>query len=333
MEVSRAGDPGGQPGKAAVVTIGAFDGVHLGHQALIGRLRERAWQGGLASAVVTFDRHPATVVHPEWAPRLLTDLDQKLELLAGQGLDRALVVTFDQGRSQESAEHFVADTLVARLGARIVVVGQDFRFGHGRRGDVALLTACGDQFGFDVEEIIPVTGPVPVANGSVDQALGDPGRDVISSSRIRRLVADGQVGQAARLLGRPHELRGVVTRGDGRAGPLLGFPTANVEVPQEILLPADGVYAGTYRRPGGSVHRAAISIGCRPTFYGPTARSVVEVHVLDGFSADLYGEVARVRVIERLGDQQRFETAEDLITQIHKDVKAAQAALQGWRGC
>ncbi|PZS21893.1 MAG: bifunctional riboflavin kinase/FAD synthetase [Acidimicrobiales bacterium] len=333
MEVIRDGDRRTRPERAAVVTIGAFDGVHLGHQALISRLREQARQGGLDSAVVTFDRHPATVVHPERAPLLLTDLDQKLELLAGQDLDRALVVTFDQGRSQESAEHFVADTLVERLRAGVVVVGQDFRFGHGRRGDVSMLAACGTQLGFAVEDIAPVRGPVPNSDGSFALSPGDPRGDVISSSRIRRLVADGQVGQAAQLLGRPHELRGVVARGDGRAGPLLGFPTANVEIPQAILLPADGVYAGTYQRPSGSVHRAAISIGCRPTFYGPSARSVLEVHVLDGFSADLYGEAARVRVMERLGDQQRFGAVEDLIVQIHKDVEAAQAALQGWRGC
>lgn len=327
MEVIGDGNDRSRPERGTVVTIGAFDGVHLGHQALIARLRERARAGGLASAVVTFDRHPATVVRPEWAPQLLTDLGQKLELLADQGLDYTLVITFDQARSEEAAEDFVADTLVDRLKARVVVVGQDFHFGHGRRGDLSLLAACGDQLGFEVEGLPLVGGPGLATDGSVRPA------PTISSSRIRRLVAEGQVREAAQLLGRTHEIRGSVTRGDGRAGQLLGFPTANVAVPPEILLPGEGVYAGYYERPGGSVHRAAISIGRRPTFYGPTASPVVEVHVLDGFSADLYGEAARVRVMERLGDQQRFAEVDDLVTQIGKDVEAARAALQGWRGC
>lgn len=328
MEVIRDGDGRSRPERGTAVTIGAFDGVHLGHQALIVRLRERARASSLASAVVTFDRHPATVVRPEWAPQLLTDLDQKLELLADQGLDYTFVVTFDQARSEEAAEDFVAETLVNRLEARMVVVGRDFHFGHGRRGDLSLLAACGGRLGFEVEGLPLVEAPVLASDN-----WAGPAQDTISSSRIRRLLAGGQVRQAAQLLGRTHEIRGSVTRGDGRAGQLLGFPTANVAVPPEILLPGEGVYAGCYERPGGSVHRAAISIGRRPTFYGPAASPVVEVHVLDDFSADLYGEAARVRVMERLGDQQRFAEVDDLVTQIGKDVEAARAALQGWRGC
>ncbi len=328
MEV--IGDRDDRPGPAGgtVVTIGAFDGVHLGHQALLARLGQRGRAAGLASAAVTFDRHPATVVRPQSAPKLLTDLDQKLELLAERGLDYVLVITFDRSRSEESAEDFVARTLVGRLRARHVVVGEDFHFGHGRQGDVALLADCGRHLGFEVEEVSLAGCPAPHPDDPVA-----PGPGVVSSSRVRRLVASGQVNQAARLLGRPYEMRGVVTRGDARAGPLLGFPTANVAVPPEILLPADGVYAGCYQRPGGSVHGGAISIGHRPTFHRPDAPTVVEVHLLDGFSADLYGEAARVRVLERLGDQQRFLAVEDLVAQIGRDVEAARSALRGshWR--
>lgn len=317
MDVIRDGDGRPRPEKATVVTIGAYDGVHVGHQAVIGRVRERAQAADLASAVVTFDRHPASVVRPGSAPLLLTDLEQKLELLAGQGLDHALVITFDRARSRESAEDFVAGTLVERLGARVVVVGQNFHFGHGRRGDAALLSACGRELGFEVEGLPLVSAPAQ-------------GPGVISSSRIRRLLSEGQVRPAALLLGRLHELRGVVAQGDGRASSLLGYPTANVAVPHQVLVPADGVYAGYYQRPDGSVHRAAISIGGRPTFYGPAASTVVEVHVLDGFTADLYGELARVALVERLGDQQRFESVDELVTQIGRDVEGARRALAAW---
>ena len=298
-----------QPADGTVVTIGAYDGVHLGHRALIERVRSMAATLECQSAVVTFDRHPAMVVRPESAPKLLTDLDQKLELLAEAKVDYVLVVHFDEERSHESAEDFVHEVLVGCLAAKAVVVGHDFHFGHGRRGNVPMLQAMGAELGFDVLGIKLV-------------AEDD---EPISSTRIRRLLGDGEVASAAALLGRPHEVRGVVERGDAR-GRDLGFPTANVAVPGEIQLPADGIYAGWYARPDGSRVPAAISLGRRPTFYENADKSLLEAHLLD-FSGDLYGERARVQFIARLRGEERFERVEDLVAQMEKDVAATRAAL------
>jgi len=241
------------PVTGSVVTIGAYDGVHLGHRAVIDEVRARASTLGVPTAVVTFDRHPAAVVRPTSAPRLLTDTDQKLELLADAGVDYTLVLHFDEERSHESAEDFVNEVLAGCLRARLVVVGEDFHFGRNRGGNVELLCRMGPNLGFEVEGLTLV--PVAGVEGPV------------SSTAIRRTLVEGDVVTAARLLGRPHEVRGAVERGDGRGGNVLGFPTANVAVPNEIQLPADGIYAGWYERPDGSTHAAAISIGRRPTFY------------------------------------------------------------------
>ena len=201
------------PHAGTAVTIGAYDGVHRGHQFVIGQLREL----GLETVVLTFDRHPASVVRPESAPLLLTDLDQKLELLAATGVDYTVVLHFDEARSQEEPEDFVREVLVGALGARVVVVGEDFHFGRGRRGNVELLRGMGGALGFEVVH-------VPLLAGC-------------SSTEVRRLLAAGDVAGAAALLGRPHEVRGVVEKGDQR-GRELGYPTANVAVPADILLPA-----------------------------------------------------------------------------------------------
>ena len=297
--------------RGAVVTIGAYDGVHLGHRALIGRVVAMAGELGAAAAVVTFDRHPATVVRPASAPKLLTDLDQKLELLAATGLDRAVVLRFDEERSRESAEEFVEEVLVGCLRARAVVVGHDFHFGHRRRGNVPLLQEMGAELGFDVLGISLVA----------DQA----GQEPVSSTRIRQLLAAGDVQAAARLLGRPHEVRGRVERGDAR-GRGLGFPTANVAVPPAILLPAEGIYAGWYERQGGEVHPAAISLGRRPTFHHHDGVTVLEAHLLD-FDGDLYEERAKVRFVRRLRDDERFDSADGLTAQMARDVEATRLAL------
>jgi riboflavin kinase/FMN adenylyltransferase len=298
-----------------VLTIGAYDGVHLGHQAVIAQVRRLAAERGTRSAVVTFDRHPATVVRPESAPRLLTDLDQKLELLAATGIDAAVVVHFDAQRSTESAEHFVEHVLVGCLGVRAVVVGEDFHFGHHRRGNVSLLRSMGERHGFEVDGL----RLVPRIDG-VDEP--------VSSTAIRRALAGGQVEVAARLLGRPFEARGSVVRGDQR-GRLLGFPTANVEVPTEIALPADGVYAGFYERPDGSVHPCAINLGRRPTFYEHADHSLLEAHLLD-FHGDLYGERAKVRFIAFLRSERKFDGIEALVAQLRHDVEAAREACAAW---
>jgi riboflavin kinase/FMN adenylyltransferase len=298
-----------------VVTIGAYDGVHLGHQAVIAAVRARADAGGMESAVVTFDRHPAAVVRPESAPRLLTDLDQKLELLAATGLDRCLVISFDEARSKEKAEEFVQEVLVDCLAARVVIVGEDFHFGHQRKGNVALLEEMGRDLGFAVEGLALVD--------AAGRAVGDAPK--ASSTAIRQALVAGDLDAANALLGRPHEVRGVVSQGDQR-GRELGFPTANVSVPGDILLPADGIYAGWYERPDGAVHPIAISLGRRPTFYEAAHASLLEAHLLD-FDGELYGEHAKVRFVARLRGEEKFDSVEALVEQIHRDCDQAREVL------
>lgn len=309
-------DPGScpRPPGGAVVTIGVYDGVHLGHRALIGRVRAMAGELGASSAVITFDRHPATVVRPDSAPLLLTDLAQRLELLGDTGVDYTLVIHFDQERASESAEDFVREILVGCLGARAVVVGHDFHFGRNRGGNVPMLQEMGAELGFDVLGI----------NLVADEGMSGE-QEVVSSTRIRGLLAAGDVASAAKLLGRPHEVRGVVQHGDAR-GRDLGFPTANVAVPADILLPADGIYAGWYERPNGDVHATAMSLGRRPTFYEDADLSLLECYLLD-FDGDLYDEPARVRFVERLRGEVKFDNVEALVEQMGRDVDAARDVL------
>jgi riboflavin kinase / FMN adenylyltransferase len=312
MEVLRDLSACPRPAEGTAVTIGAFDGVHRGHQAVISEVRRRADERGLATAVVTFDRHPASVVRPESAPRLLTDLDQKLELLAETGIDYCLVVTFDETRRQESAEDFVREVLVDCLAARLVVVGEDFHFGHHRRGNVPLLRELGAQDGFEV---------LPVALVARADGVDEP----VSSTAVRRALAGGEVDIAAHLLGREYEVRGIVVVGDKR-GRLLGFPTANVEVSNEVCLPADGVYAGWYERPDGSIHGCAINLGRRPTFYEHADHSLLEAHILD-FDDDLYGEPARVSFGHFLRSERKFDGIEAIKSQLVHDVDHARQLL------
>jgi riboflavin kinase / FMN adenylyltransferase len=307
-------DPGSCPraSTGCVVTIGAYDGVHLGHRHLIGQVRTMAAELRCASAVVTFDRHPAMVVRPDSAPRLLTDLDQKLELLASTGIDYTLVVHFDRRRSEESAEEFVTEVLVGCLRAQAVVVGHDFHFGHRRQGDVALLQRMGAGHGFDVH------GLRLMAEGAEEEP--------VSSTRIRQLLGGGNVEHAAKLLGRTHEVRGVVEHGD-RRGRELGFPTANIAVPAEVQLPADGIYAGWYLGPDRPPHPAAISLGRRPTFYRDAESSMLEAYLLD-FEGDLYDEPARIRFVGRLRGEERFESVEALVARMGIDVEATRRLLE-----
>lgn len=300
------------------VTIGAFDGVHLGHQAVLRLVRDLARARGLSATVLTFDRHPAEVVRPESAPKLLTTLEQKLELLDSTGsVDECVVLTFDEARSKEPAEEFVSEVLAGALRARLVVVGADFHFGHRRHGDVPLLQRMGAELGFEVLGLGLVASP--------DGSLAADGALPYSSTRVRTLLAEGDVEGAAAILGRPHEVRGPVERGDGR-GRELGFPTANVSVPQRTCLPADGVYAGTFTGEDGSERPAAISLGRRPTFYAEAGLLLLEAHVLD-FTGDLYGQRAAVRFLHRLRPQERFESADELVAQMERDVAAARRVL------
>lgn len=316
VEIIRADGPIVAPDEGAVVTIGAYDGVHLGHRAVIAEVRRRAETLGVRSAVVTFDRHPAMVVRPESAPRLLTDLDQKLELLASTGVDVTVVVRFDEQRAEESAEDFVDEVIVGSLAAREVVVGEDFHFGHQRKGDVELLRRMGADAGFTVEGL----GLRSAADVGVAAT-----HDKVSSTSIRSALVAGELDRANALLGRPHEVRGLVSPGD-RRGRELGFPTANVAVPGDILMPADGIYAGWFVRRDGSVLPTAMNLGRRPTFYEQAHASLLEAHVLD-FDGDLYGEHVAVRFVARLHGEIRYDSIEALVDGITRDVEQTRAVL------
>jgi riboflavin kinase/FMN adenylyltransferase len=311
--------PGEHPAAddGCAVTIGAYDGVHLGHQAVIAKVRKLAADRGLPTTVVTFDRHPAMVVRPESAPRLLCDLDQKLELLEATGVERTVVIRFDEERAKESAVEFVNEVLVDTLAAKLVVVGADFHFGSERVGNVALLQELGGTLGFDVigMDLVDDQG-VPIEQSDNER---------VSSTGIRRRLTIGDLATANRWLGRPHEVRGVVSHGDER-GRTLGFPTANVSVSGEILLPADGIYAGYFERPDGSVHPTAMSLGRRPTFYQQTHASLLECFLLD-FDGDLYDERVKVRFVERLRGEKRFDSEAALVEQMHADVAATRTVL------
>ena len=288
---------------SSVVTIGVYDGVHLGHQRTLGRVVDEARAGGLRSVVATFDRHPAEVVRPDMAPLLLCNLEQRLERLAEEGIDEVAVVPFDSNRAQESAQEFIEEVLVGHLGAARIIVGEDFRFGRDREGDVDLLRREGERLGFSVEGV----------------SLGEAGDDPISSTRIRRLLSEGDVASAAVLLGRLHEVAGEVRHGDGRGGPELGFPTANVHVPTTMAIPKVGIYAGFYTDPDVGRYPAAISVGRRPTFY-ESADPLIEAHLI-GADLDLYGHEARISFLAHLRDEARFDSVEALIEQMSADVE------------
>jgi len=316
VQVIEGVGPCAVPQPPSVVTIGAYDGVHLGHRAVIDKVKALAARDGLQTVVVTFDKHPAMVVRPESAPKLLCDLDQKLELLAEAGVDATYVVRFDEERAKETAEEFVHEVLVGCLTARAVVVGEDFHFGHKRGGNVALLREMGGSLGFTVEGLGLV--------GTAGTPAG--GEAVVSSTAIRSLLAQGDVRGAASMLGRPHEVRGTVEHGDKR-GRELGFPTANLQIPAEIQLPADGIYAGWFERADGSVHPTAMSLGHRPTFYErPQGAPLLECNLID-FAGDLYGEAVRVRFVERLRGEIKFDGIDPLIAQMGADVEQTRALL------
>jgi riboflavin kinase/FMN adenylyltransferase len=304
----------------SVVTIGVFDGVHRGHQAIIGHTVKRARDLGLQSVVVTFDPHPAEVVRPGSHPAVLTEPVRKAELIEQLGVDALCVVPFTPSFSQLTPEAFVHDVLVEALHAAVVVVGDNFRFGHRAAGDVALLEGLGRSFGFTVEE-----APLVTADGVV-----------FSSTYIRSCVDAGDVRAAAAALGRPHRLGGVVVRGDQR-GRELGFPTANLMVHRYAAVPADGVYAawlvrgGDGRAGGGAPagvrpHRlpASVSIGTNPTFSGRERR--VEAYVLD-FAGDLYGERVSLDFVAHLREQRVYDSIEPLVAQIRDDVEQTRALL------
>jgi riboflavin kinase / FMN adenylyltransferase len=286
--VTVAREPAGLPEARRSVAVGTFDGVHRGHLRVIDAARRR----GLRTAVVTFDPHPRAVLGGQ--VELLTTLERRLELLADAGVDDVLVLRFDEDLAALSAEEFAVQMLRG-IGAETIAAGETFRFGRGREGDLDLLA----QLGLDVLR-------VPLVEN-------------VSSSRVRELVHAGQPEQAATLLGRPPEVEGIVVRGDGR-GRELGFPTANLDVPEDLLVPPDGVYAGWARD-----QRAAVSIGTNPHFHGVERR--VEAHLLD-FDSDLYGQRLVVEIWTPIRKQRRFESLEDLVAAIGDDVERTSSAVR-----
>jgi riboflavin kinase / FMN adenylyltransferase len=296
-----------------VATLGNFDGVHKGHQAVLATVVERARAEGARAVAVTFDPHPVAVLHPDRAPQIITGPQQRLDLLAATGLDAVLVMEFTREFAQWTPERFVVDVFVKALGASIVVVGEDTRFGVRNSGDVNTLRQIGVEHGFEVLAL---------------QDIGEGGR--WSSSRVRALVTSGDVVTATEILGRPHRVCGEVVHGDHR-GRELGYPTANLSQASAGLTPADGVYAGWLIQPtlpgSDPDHRlpAAISIGTNPTFEGTQRR--VEAYVLDRTDLDLYGEIVAVEFVERLRATEKFDSIEALLAQMADDVRRARLVL------
>lgn len=301
MIVRRDADAGPQY-PHGVVAIGVFDGLHRGHQRLLSIVTELAHSRDALGVVVTFDPHPAEILDPAGAPRLIGTLDQRLEGLAALGVDVARVLTFDESLAAESAEEFIERVLVDELHAETIVVGEDFRFGHERHGDVALLERHARAGGYDV-----------VAAPNFGEA------ERWSSTLVRRDLSAGDVEGAAGILGRPFVLRARVEHGDGR-GRELGFPTANLATAPRQQLPRNGIYAGAARAGDGTWRAAAISVGTRPQFYDDAA-TLVEAH-LPGYDADLYDEALDVAFLARLREEAVFADLTALVAQIGRDVDA-----------
>jgi riboflavin kinase/FMN adenylyltransferase len=299
----------------AVVTIGVFDGVHLGHQRIVGRAIEAGAELGLPVVVMTFDPHPDEVVRPGSHPPMLCTVRRRIDLLAGLGVDAVCVVPFTLEFSRLGPDEFVRSVLAERLHARRVVVGVNFRFGHRAKGDVGLLAELGEKYDFAAEGV---------------SLLAEDGV-AVSSSSLRDQLREGDVEGAARGLGRPHRVEGTVVRGQ-RRGRALGFPTANLETPAHTAIPADGVYAGWLAAldEGRDTERwpAAISVGTNPTFEG--RHRVVEAHALDRDDLDLYGVHVAVDFADRLRDMMKFGSVEALTEQMTRDVAQART-LVAWR--
>ncbi|MGI8521029.1 MAG: bifunctional riboflavin kinase/FAD synthetase, partial [Actinomycetota bacterium] len=298
-----------RPPQGAAVAVGKFDGVHLGHRALLSATLAQAHRRSLAPLALTWDRHPASTLRPQQAPPLLTSIARKLELLREQDLDQVAVLAFDEDLASWPPERFASDVLAGALGAKLVMVGQNWRFGRRAAGNVDTLARLGADLGFEARAVQlerPETG------------------GVVSSTRIRAALRDGDVEDARLLLGRPFDFDGTVVHGDGR-GALLGYPTANLEVDAVLVRPQKGIYAGR-ALVDGDAHSAALSIGVNPTFVADDARPPIriEAYLLD-FSGDLYGRRLRIELLQRLRDELSFESTSALVEQMARDVAATRA--------
>jgi riboflavin kinase/FMN adenylyltransferase len=288
--------------RPSAVALGVFDGVHVGHRAILGTALTRARADGLEAVACTFDPHPMEVLQPDRAPRPITTLEERLALIGETGIDTVVVLTFTRELAAVEPEAFVKEVLLERLRAREVVVGYNHRFGRGARGDARLLQELAPRMGFQAHVVPPMT------------VEGTP----VSSSEIRAALQRGDVTRAARDLGRPYSIAGLVTSGAGR-GRTLGFPTANIESERPVLV-ARGVYRGRVLI-DDTAHPAVVNVGVRPTF-GETTLAV-EAHLLD-FSGDLYGRRVRLEFLERLREEMRFSSVEALKAQVARDIESAR---------
>jgi riboflavin kinase/FMN adenylyltransferase len=292
----------------SVVSVGVFDGVHRGHQAVVSAAVARARELDARSVVVTFQPNPLAVLRPELAPPVLSTLEHRVALLERLDVDAVLVLPFTAVLAAQSAEDFVTEVLLDTLHAKAVVVGENFRFGHRAAGNVALLERMGAEHGFEVDGF----------------ALTGEGEATWSSTFVRSRLAEGDVEGAAHVLGRPHRLEGPVVHGDQR-GRTIGYPTANLGLPPEAAVPADGVYAGWLLRADGSRLPAAISIGTNPTFDGTQRR--VEAYVLDRDDLELYDEHVALDFVARLRETLRFDGVGPLVEQMGRDVDRSREIL------
>jgi riboflavin kinase/FMN adenylyltransferase len=300
-------------GPRRVLAIGSFDGVHLGHQAIIGRAVQLARERGRPAMVLTFDPNPITVLHPGYRVPALTSMPFRAALIERLGVDELLVVPFTRALARVRAERFAEQIISAPVGADAVVVGQSFRFGHGGAGTADMLRRLGRRAGLGVE--------VPPVVLSAD---GVP----VSSTRIRKLVSQGRVAEATPLLGRPHSVEGRVVHGDHR-GRAMGLPTANVEpLLRDAAVPGRGVYAGRAVLAGGA-RAAAINVGHAPTFAaeGSAPPLRLEAFLLDYEGGDIYGEPLRLEFMERLRDERRFPSPDALVAQVHEDIRRTREAV------
>src|SRR5215471_4857178 len=289
--------------RPTVLTLGVFDGLHLGHQLIMKTVVDRARAIGALPTVITFEPHPRAVLHPQSAPPLLQTFDQKIEALGVLGIEQTIVIHFDQAFSQIRAEDFLREVVGGRLQAREVYLGRGFFFGHNREGNIDLLRTVSSRLGFHADEVPEVRLR---------------GRR-IGSTRIRELLSEGRVNLARRMLGRPYGVEGPVERGAQR-GAGLGFPTANIR-PHNRVIPRSGVYV-TAALIDGQWRRSVTNIGTRPTFYDGRGMSV-ETHIMD-WAGDLYGDVVRVRFLHRLRAEQKFGSIDELQKQIESDVRFAE---------
>jgi riboflavin kinase/FMN adenylyltransferase len=289
--------------RPTVLTLGVFDGLHLGHQRIIQTVVERAKELSAVSTAMTFDPHPRAVLHPESAPPLLQTLDQRLAALEFLGIEQTIVIRFNLEFASIQAEDFLREIIYDRLQAKEVYLGKGFAFGKGRAGNIELLKSVSSELGFFADEV-----PEVRLRGTR-----------VSSSKIRELLAAGSVNLARRMLGRPYGVEGKIIRGD-RRGHTIGFPTANLQ-PQNRVIPRTGVYV-TATLIGDTWRRSITNVGIRPTF-GGDAEPSVETYIFD-FDGDLYGDVLRVRFLHRLRDEKKFSGIEELKAQIELDSRRAQ---------